>query len=115
MTTDLQLLKSVPLVKRVLETLVFRIREVLAIHGASSAFAIGNLKHRDLKGGEIGSQIMRGMPDLDDDETFEEEEEESEGIAQAEFHPGLAAEDEDDDDSRDAFSTVAEEDAMEED
>ncbi|CAL8096504.1 unnamed protein product [Orchesella dallaii] len=56
--TDMQLLKSVPLVKRVLETLVFRVREVLGVQGAANAFWMGNLKHRDLQGDCINSQII---------------------------------------------------------
>ncbi|ODM88226.1 Fanconi anemia group D2 protein [Orchesella cincta] len=56
--TDMQLMKSVPLVKRVLETLVFRVREVLGGQGAANAFWMGNLKHRDLHGDCINSQII---------------------------------------------------------
>ncbi len=55
---------------------------------------------------------MRGLPDFDDDESLDEEEE-SEVVAQAEF-PNLA-EDDEDEDSRDAFGTAAEEEAMDED
>lgn len=51
-------MKSVPIVKRVLETLIFRVREVLAIHGVADAFWIGCLAHRDLSGGRIDSQVV---------------------------------------------------------
>lgn len=60
MHTDLQLLKSVPLVKRVLETMLFRVREVLVgvAVGATNVFCLGALKHRSLKGDCINSQIV---------------------------------------------------------
>ena len=68
------LIRYVPTVKRALETLIFKVREVLTLHGAPNAFWMGSLKHRNLDGEEINSQIMELSEseegeDSDDEET----------------------------------------------
>jgi len=63
--TDVQLLKCVPSVKRVLETLIFRVREVLTIRGGADAFWLGSLAHRDLRGERIHSQVIADGDDVD--------------------------------------------------
>ncbi|CAG7723751.1 unnamed protein product [Allacma fusca] len=67
------LIRYVPTVKRSLESLVFRVREILAVHGAPNAFWMGSLKHRNLDGEEINSQIT----DISDDEEDESDEDET--------------------------------------
>ncbi|CAK9294915.1 unnamed protein product [Gordionus sp. m RMFG-2023] len=54
---DIVLLNHVPPLKKVLETFVFKVKDMLAKNNCSDAFWLGNLKHRDLQGIEISSQI----------------------------------------------------------
>ena len=65
---DIALTAKVPQMKKTLEHLVLKVKAMLAAHGCSAAFWLGNLKQRDLKGQEILSQ-----------EPQEEEEEEEDG------------------------------------
>ena len=46
---------QVPAMKRTLEQLLYRVKTMLAANGCSSAFDLGNLKNKDLKGEEIKS------------------------------------------------------------
>jgi hypothetical protein len=64
--TDARLSKFVPPLKKSLETVVFRMREVLAAVGAASALTVGNLKFRDVKGETTSSQIPEASASDDD-------------------------------------------------
>jgi Fanconi anemia group D2 protein len=71
---DAALAAKVPMVKRTLERFVFRVK-LLSTHlgqdgGGELSFWVGNLKHRDLKGQEISSQVEAEA----DDEGMSEEE-----------------------------------------
>ena len=46
---DVALSNHVPLLKKALETFVFRVKAMLALNNAVAAFWLGNLKNRDLK------------------------------------------------------------------
>lgn len=59
-----------PLIKRVLETLLFEVRDVIVGLGGATAFEIGSLKHRSLQGVEIHSQLL----DPNDVTVFSDEE-----------------------------------------
>lgn len=48
---------GIPALKRTLERVIFRIKELLQRSGCLSAFWMGNLKHRDLDGNELSSQV----------------------------------------------------------
>jgi len=48
----------VPSLKRALETVIFSVKGLLESNDASSAFWIGNLKHRDLQGDVVASQAF---------------------------------------------------------
>lgn len=50
-------LLSIPNLKRTLESLIFRVKDILTRSGCLSIFWMGNLKHRDLEGQEISSQV----------------------------------------------------------
>ena len=65
---DVSLTNHVPLLKRSLETFLFRVKLMLAHNNVAEVFWMGNLKNRDLKGEEI--------PDT---ETEEDEEEDDTG------------------------------------
>ncbi|KAL2650478.1 hypothetical protein R1flu_018606 [Riccia fluitans] len=69
---------KVPLVKRSMERYVFCIKALL--HGTShgDSFWMGNLKHKDLHGHEISSQLYVDEADEDAEEEAEEEQEASE-------------------------------------
>lgn len=66
---------KVPAVKRSMEKFIFCVKALL--HGASngSAFWMGNLKHKDLQGREVASQLY---PEANGDEDEEDEEQEEE-------------------------------------
>lgn len=48
---------AIPLLKRSLEALLLRVKDAVARCGCSEAFWVGNLKHRDLEGQELSSQV----------------------------------------------------------
>lgn len=56
-TKDLELTIKVPPTKKALETLVFKVKAMLEANQCAGAFWMGNLKHRNLAGKEIPSQI----------------------------------------------------------
>lgn len=53
---DVSLAKHVPMLKKTLETFVYRVKAMLALNDAVDAFWLGTLKTRDLSGKEILSQ-----------------------------------------------------------
>ncbi|XP_042637588.1 Fanconi anemia group D2 protein [Orycteropus afer afer] len=53
---DMGLTKHVPLLKKTLELLVYRVEAMLILNNCQEAFWLGNLKNRDLQGEEIMSQ-----------------------------------------------------------
>ena len=67
---DVSLANNVPLLKKSLEVLVFRVKAMLAANDCLDAFVLGNLKNRDLQGEEILSQAS-----IEEDDEGEEEEE----------------------------------------
>ena len=48
---------TIPLLCKVLESFVYEVKQMLAENNALHAFWVGNLKHRNIKGKEIGSQL----------------------------------------------------------
>ncbi|KAF9581589.1 Fanconi anemia group D2 protein [Lunasporangiospora selenospora] len=58
------LMAAVPAIKKTMEVLIFQVKLMLENNDAGAAFWLGNLKHRNLAGEEISSQL----PDLSDDE-----------------------------------------------
>ena len=66
---DVSLANNVPLLKKSLEVLVFRVKAMLAANDCLDAFVLGNLKNRDLQGEEILSQAS-----IEEDDEGEEEE-----------------------------------------
>ncbi|KAG0232814.1 Fanconi anemia group D2 protein [Actinomortierella wolfii] len=62
------LMTLVPSIKKTMETLIFEVKLMLENNGAGVAFWLGNLKHRNLAGQEISSQLPPESDDDDDDE-----------------------------------------------
>ena len=48
---------AIPNLKKSLESVIFRVKEILTRSGCLGAFWMGNLKHRDLEGQELSSQV----------------------------------------------------------
>jgi hypothetical protein len=48
---------AIPSLKKSLESVIFRVKEILTRSGCLGAFWMGNLKHRDLEGQELSSQV----------------------------------------------------------
>nr|XP_053651378.1 Fanconi anemia group D2 protein homolog [Cherax quadricarinatus] len=71
---DTSLTRYVPLVKKLLEMLVYRVKAMLALNKCCNAFWMGNLKNRDLKGEEILTQSARAEAEANEEEEDEEEE-----------------------------------------
>jgi Fanconi anemia group D2 protein len=67
---DQRVFKLVPLVKRNLETMLFKVKALTEAMGCLAAFSLGNLKHRNLQGQEVCSQVV----DEDEDDNSENEE-----------------------------------------
>ena len=54
---DTSLIAKIPMLRKTLETLVFRVKAMLDRNGCANAFWIGNLKHKSIKGVELSSQM----------------------------------------------------------
>lgn len=54
---DITLTRFVPLLRKSLEGLVYRVKAMLALNKCQNAFWMGTLKNRDLHGDEILSQV----------------------------------------------------------
>ncbi|KAF9198259.1 Fanconi anemia group D2 protein [Haplosporangium sp. Z 27] len=65
------LMVMVPAIKKTMESLIFEVKLMLENNDAGAAFWLGNLKHRNLRGEEISSQL----PEISDDEMNQEPEE----------------------------------------
>ena len=82
MTSSVALANHVPLIKKSLETFVYRAKAMLAANDCPEAFVLGTLVNRDLDGGQL--KLSQATDDGeeeeedDDDEEGEEEEEEVE-------------------------------------
>lgn len=64
---------AIPNLKKTLESLIFRVKDLLARSGCLGAFWMGNLKHRDLEGQEISSQVeLLVIKDESEDEDSED-------------------------------------------
>ncbi|KAG0275935.1 Fanconi anemia group D2 protein [Linnemannia exigua] len=59
----------VPAIKKTMESLIFEVKLMLENNDASAAFWLGNLKHRNLAGEEISSQL----PVVSEDDDIEDE------------------------------------------
>lgn len=69
---------AIPNLKRSLESVIFRVKELLTRSGCLGAFWMGNLKHRDLEGQEISSQVELlniNAESADESESVESEDE----------------------------------------
>ncbi|KAK5673359.1 hypothetical protein QVD99_000808 [Batrachochytrium dendrobatidis] len=69
---DTNLAASVPPLRKVMELFLYEIKKLLADNNSLQAFSIGNLKHRDISGGLISSQIPT-LVEPDDDSTDQQE------------------------------------------
>ncbi|KAJ1949605.1 Fanconi anemia group D2 protein [Linderina macrospora] len=67
---DTKLQAAVPSVKRKLEYLVFEVFRIMEHNGCLDAIDMGNLKHRDVRGNVVSSQIERPREDSEDDESI---------------------------------------------
>ncbi|KAI8351968.1 Fanconi anaemia protein FANCD2 [Mortierella sp. GBAus27b] len=62
------LIVMVPPIRKTMETLIFEVKLMLENNDAGAAFWLGNLKHRNLRGEEISSQLPVVSEDEQDDE-----------------------------------------------
>ncbi|ELR12879.1 Fanconi anemia complementation group D2 family protein [Acanthamoeba castellanii str. Neff] len=82
------LVNLVPPMRRSLELLLYKVKAMLIENDSLGAFSLGNLKHRDLAGREVPSQLDLDQYDDDDDD---DDDEDGEGEEAAEKE--VAAED----------------------
>ncbi|KAF9359265.1 Fanconi anemia group D2 protein [Mortierella sp. AD094] len=66
------LMVMVPSIKKTMESLIFEVKLMLENNDAGAAFWLGNLKHRNLRGEEISSQL----PDISEDDQDQDLEDE---------------------------------------
>jgi hypothetical protein len=62
---DSKVSNKIPMLKKILETSLLRIKQMLENNNCQSAFWMGNLKHRDIDGKEVCSQVPIALPDKD--------------------------------------------------
>ncbi|KAF9926229.1 Fanconi anemia group D2 protein [Linnemannia zychae] len=72
------LMVMVPAIKKTMESLIFEVKLMLENNDASAAFWLGNLKHRNLAGEEISSQL----PVISEDEQSEDAIDEIESMSE---------------------------------
>ena len=65
---DRSLAASVPPLRKVLETVLYEVKKILADNNNLQAFSIGNLKHRSIKGDEISSQMPKCVSDSEEED-----------------------------------------------
>lgn len=100
LSKDATLTQVVPGLKRALERVIFRVKRMLEANSALGSFWVGNLKHRNLQGEVVPSQVNyedeeKSDEERDDDLMGEEAEEGNEEDDQ------LLTKDDDDDDTDD--------------
>ncbi|KAJ2883433.1 hypothetical protein IWW38_005545 [Coemansia aciculifera] len=66
MAKDTRLQAGVPQVKRKLEQFLFHVIALMENNNCKGAFSTGNLKHRDIRGDVISSQIPRSDEESDE-------------------------------------------------
>ena len=76
MEKDQRVFKLVPQVRRNLEAMLFKVKALAETMGCLAAFSVGNLKHRNLQGQEVSSQVVDDNESDEDEEEGEEEREE---------------------------------------
>lgn len=69
---DATLSRLTPYVKKDLERLLFKVKQTISEMGLGAAFTIGQLKHRNIHGEEISSQMPVSDDDESDDDAMEE-------------------------------------------
>lgn len=67
-TKDRGLVGFVPQIRQILETLMYRVKALLAANNCTFAFWMGNLKSKDLRGEEISSQSTARSAASDDEQ-----------------------------------------------
>ncbi|KAI8597408.1 Fanconi anaemia protein FANCD2 [Dissophora ornata] len=83
------LMVMVPAIKKTMESLIFEVKLMLENNDAGAAFWLGNLKHRNLRGEEISSQLPEVSEDEEqidqehDDEDNHDEEDLNDGEGQS--------------------------------
>ncbi|PXF47554.1 Fanconi anemia group D2 protein [Gracilariopsis chorda] len=67
-TRDTSLTSLVPPLRKSLELLLYRVKEVLQVNNAKGAFQLGNLKHRDINGEVLSSQHLQYKSESEESE-----------------------------------------------
>ncbi|KAI8384780.1 Fanconi anaemia protein FANCD2 [Radiomyces spectabilis] len=89
---DSQLSSYVPMLKKALETVIFQVKMLLTENNApADAFFLGALKHRDIRGAEISSQLPREETSESEIEEDQLAEEDSSATTPAESRPSKPA------------------------
>ncbi|KAJ1918981.1 hypothetical protein H4219_002239 [Mycoemilia scoparia] len=76
-TKDIGLMALVPSVRRALESFLFKVKALFAHHNVSSAFSLANLKHRNLAGEVVSSQMPAESRRSDSEDAEESQDEEA--------------------------------------
>lgn len=69
-TRDSSLTGLVPPLRKSLELLLYRVKDLLHAHNATDAFQLGNLKHRDINGEVLSSQQLQYKSDSEDESQY---------------------------------------------
>lgn len=69
-TRDSSLTGLVPPLRKSLELLLYRVKDLLHAHNATDAFQLGNLKHRDINGEVLSSQHLQYKSDSEEESQY---------------------------------------------
>lgn len=72
---DISLTGLVPPLRKSLELLLYRVKDLLQSHNATEAFQLGNLKHRDINGEVLSSQHMQYKSESENESEYNSGEE----------------------------------------
>lgn len=76
---DTSLTGLVPPLRKSLELLLYKVKELLQVHNAMGAFQMGNLKHRDINGEVLSSQHLQYKSESDGESEYSSADEAGEG------------------------------------
>ncbi|PVU97872.1 hypothetical protein BB561_000256 [Smittium simulii] len=82
---DLKITKLVPTVRRTLEAILFKVKALLKNNNCISAFEIGSLRHRNIQGEIISSQIPELRPKESKRRKIENDDTEASDISESEI------------------------------
>ncbi|CDF77490.1 unnamed protein product [Chondrus crispus] len=85
-TRDSSLTGLVPPLRKSLELLLYRVKDLMQSHNATDAFQLGNLKHRDINGDVLNSQHLQYKSESENESEYSSDESDGDNMDQPIAH-----------------------------